>query len=163
VQAGVADIGLVTANRVPDDLRARLFDRDHFVVILEPGHPLARRQALTWDDLKDTPLIGLKTSSPTRQALDVALEKHDIHLHFAHEVSLPLTIVGLVKAGFGVALTTSLMLPLAQWMGLVIRPLNCPRIERDLVLVHSRDHSLPPAAQKLYEQLLQGQRPTAGA
>lgn len=154
VQSGVADLGLVTTTRLPSDLRARPFDRDHFVAILAPSHPLARQETLEWEDLADMPLIGLKATSPMRRALDEALAVHDIRLTFAYEVSLPLTIAGLVQAGLGIALVTSLMVPIAEWVGLAVRPLDRPRIERDLMLIQSRDRSLSPAAQKLHDQLL---------
>lgn len=153
VQSGAADLGLVTTTRLPSDLRARPFDRDHFVAVLPPDHPLAGRENLTWDDLKDIPLIGLKATSPMRRALDEALAAHGIRLTFAHEVSLPLTIAGLVQAGLGIALVTSLMMPIAEWMGLAVRPLDCPRVKRDLMLIQSRERSLSPAAQKLYDRL----------
>ena len=154
VRSGVADLGLVTTTRLPSDLRARPFDRDHFIVILAPGHPLESRESLGWEDLVDQPLIGLKATSPMRRALDEALAAHNIRLNFAYEVSLPLTIAGLVQARLGIALVTSLMVPIAEWLGLAVRPLDRPRIERDLMLIQSRDRSLSPAAQKLHDQLL---------
>lgn len=159
VQSGVADLGLVTTSRLPSDLRARPFDRDHFVVILTSSHPLARRESLGWDDLAGVPLIGLKATSPMRRALDEALVTHNIRLDFAYEVSLPLTIAGLVQAGLGIALVTSLMAPIAEWLGLALRSLDNPRIERDLMLIQSRDRSLSPAAQKMHDQLLRRKRP----
>ncbi|WP_411037674.1 LysR family transcriptional regulator [Shinella sp. BYT-45] len=158
VQSGVADLGLVTTTRLPSDLRARPFDRDHFVVILAPSHPLAQQGSLTWDDLTDMPLIGLKATSPMRRALDEALAIHDIRLTFTYEVSLPLTIAGLVQAGLGIALVTSLMAPISEWLGLAVRSLDRPRIERDLMLIQSRDRSLNPAAQKMHDQLLRKKR-----
>lgn len=143
----------MTTTRLPSDLRARPFDRDHFVAVLPPDHPLTGRENLTWDDLKDIPLIGLKATSPMRRALDEALAAHGIRFTFAHEVSLPLTIAGLVQAGLGIDLVTSLMMPIAEWVGLAVRPLDCPRVKRDLMLIQSRERSLSPAAQKLYDRL----------
>lgn len=158
VQSGVADLGLVTTTRLPSDLRARPFDRDHFVAILPPSHPLTAQEILGWENLAELPLIGLKATSPMRRALDEALAVHDIRLTFAYEVSLPLTIAGLVQAGLGIALVTSIMAPIAEWLGLAVRSLDRPRIERDLMLIQSRDRSLTPAAQKLHDQLLRRKR-----
>lgn len=158
VQSGAADIGLVTTPRLPSDLRAQPFETDSFGAVVRPEDPLAKKKVLQWRDLDSIDLVGLVAGSPMRQALDEALLTHNIRLTYAYEVSQPLTMVGLVRAGLGTALVTSLMHPLAKWMGLELRPLMEPTVSRELMLIHSRERSLSPAAHQFYEQMTRRER-----
>lgn len=153
VQSGAADIGLATSPQLSDDLDGRLFDTDSFVVIIRHDNPLALKPALPWHDLDGADIIGLVPENPMRRMLDDALATHGIRLRYTYEVAQPLTLVGLVRAGLGIAPVTSYMRPLVNWMGLALRPLRDPPISRDMMLITARDRSLTPAAQQFYQYL----------
>ena len=155
VRSGVADIGISTAAGVTGDLRIRPFYRDNYIAALHPGHPLASRGEITWRDLEKVPVIAPLAGNPVRAALDQVLAREGITLNYAYEVSLPWTMMGLVRSDLGVAVATDAMRELAGWMKLQVRPIVRPVIRRELVLVTLKDRSLPPGAQRFFDRLLQ--------
>ena len=155
VRSGVADIGISTAAESPGDLRIRAFYRDSYVVALHPRHPLAAKAEITWRELRKVPVIAPLADNPVRMALDRALMREGLSLTYAHEVSLPWTMAGLARSRLGVAVLTDAVRDVAQWMGLVVRPLHRPTIHREMVLVTLKDRSLSPSAQRFFDLLLQ--------
>jgi LysR family carnitine catabolism transcriptional activator len=124
-------------------------------VALYRGHPLADKSEVTWRELRKLPIIAPYAGNPLRVVLDRALMREGLSLSYAYEVSLPWTMAGLVQARLGVAVFTDAVRDLAEWMGLVVRPLHRPSIHRDMVLLTLKDRSLSPGAQRFFEQLMQ--------
>lgn len=154
VRSGVADIGISTVAEFPGDLKARPFYRDNYVLALYRGHPLADKSEVTWRELRKLPVIAPLAGNPLRVALDRALLREGLSLAYAHEVSLPWTMAGLVRAKLGVAILTDAVRDLCDWMGLVVRPIHRPVIHRELVLLTLKDRALSPSAQRFFERLV---------
>jgi DNA-binding transcriptional LysR family regulator len=169
VRAGEVDFGLGReAGGVPD-LVSRVVATDHFVVVVPPDHRLARKPDVTWRDLQDEPMIGPRSGNPVREHLDFALAADGIKLVRAAETSLPLTQLGMVDGGLGVAVVTTAARRLAHGLGLVTRTVTEPVVKQSLVLLLRRDRSLSPAAQRFRDMLLDcraeledGERRTSG-
>ncbi|MFO1286029.1 MAG: LysR substrate-binding domain-containing protein [Rubrivivax sp.] len=62
--------------------------------------------------------------------LDAALAREGIRLRRKLEVALPLTTLGMVRAGLGIAVLTTNVTPLASTLGLVTRKLTRPVVRR---------------------------------
>jgi len=156
VRAGEVDFGLGTAFGARHELGMRLLWSETFHAILAPGHPLAQAaRELTWKDLRDVPVIGPRPGNPVRDQLDFALAREGMSLQFAHEVSLPLTIVGMVEGGLGVGVLTTSMRRVIDALGLTMRPIARPVVQREVVLVFHADRSLSPAAQRFRDLLVE--------
>lgn len=153
LRSGEVDLGIGSATGVQQDIAAQLLSTDVFVAVMPPGHPLARRKRLSWRDLKDVPLIGPPSSNAVRMQLDFALAAQGIELQRSYEVDLPLTILGMVEAGLGIAVMTTAMNRLARSLGLEIRPVDDPVIRREISLLSHAGRSLSPAAQN-FRQLM---------
>ena len=156
VRAGSADFGIGTDSANRHDLSTQVIDSDTFIAVLPPGHPLAKKTELTWRDLEHVPIIDSKPGNPLRQQVDTALKSEGITLTRSHhEVSLPLTIVGMVAAGMGIAVMTSSVAKLAASFGLTVKRVSQPVITREVSLLFRPDRSLSPAAQKFRELLVE--------
>lgn len=155
VRSGAVDIGIATASDVPSDLAVRTFYTDSYVAIVHKNDPLAERAELNWRDLADTSLIGALSDSPARAVLDRALLREGIVLTYGWEVSLPWTMVGLVRARLGIAIVSKAVDLMAEWMDLVVRPISRPVVTRELAFITSRDRSLSPSAHALRDALLE--------
>jgi LysR family carnitine catabolism transcriptional activator len=155
VRSGVADIGICTVADFSGDLKTRPFYRDSYVLALHPRHPLAAKSEITWRELRKVPVIAPRADNPVRMALDRALMREGLALTYAHEVSLPWTMAGLARSRLGVAVLTDAVRDVAQWMGLVVRPIHRPSIRREVVLITLKDRSLSPSAQRFFDLLLQ--------
>ncbi|HYF16502.1 MAG TPA: LysR family transcriptional regulator [Ramlibacter sp.] len=157
VRTGVADLGVATRTDARTELTATAFYSDEYVLALPPGHALARRKSVDWSQLAGESVIGPMPGNPVRQHLDDTLAQKGLALGYAHEVSLPWTMVGLVREGFGVAVLTTAVRPLIEWHRLEVRPLVRPAISRTLVVLRPRGRALdaPVAA---FRDLLLGLR-----
>jgi DNA-binding transcriptional LysR family regulator len=95
-----------------------------------PGASTVRRKEVSWKKVAKLPLIGPHKDNPIRERLDASLLADGITLSRVHEVYLPLTMVGMVEAGLGVAVMTTAVSRLAQALGLVIRTTTGPVMRR---------------------------------
>ncbi len=154
VRAGEADFGIGTESGSRHDLATQVVGADTFIAVLPPGHPLGKKSELTWRDLAPVPIIGSRAGNPLREQLDQALMREGIALTRSHEVSLPLTIVGMVQAGMGIAVMTTTVSKLAASFGLTVKKVTRPVITRQVSLLFHADRSLSPAAQKFRELLV---------
>ena len=153
VRSGAVDFGIGTESAVRHDLGARVLTTDTFVVMLPAGHALARKRELSWRDLEGYPLIGSPPGNPLREQVDAALAREGIELVRRYEVSLPLTIIGMVEGGMGIAVLTTTASRLALSLGLIVKPVVNPLVKRDISLLFHAERSLSPAAQNFSELL----------
>jgi DNA-binding transcriptional LysR family regulator len=155
VRSGDVDFGLGSAVGASHDILSRSLTTDVFVAVMPSDHALTRAKQLSWRDLKDLPLIGPPPGNAVREQLDAALAREGITLKRNYEVLLPLTILGMVEAGLGIAVMTSAMSRLARSLGLTIKTVAGPVIQREMSLLFHADRSLSPAAQNLRDLLLE--------
>lgn len=154
VRSGEVDFGLGSALATHQDIAARLLTSDEFVAVMPADHALTRHATLQWHALRDIPLIGPPPGNAVRGQLDFALAREGISLVRRYEVALPLTILGMVEAGLGIAVMTSAMSRLAHALGLVTRQVVDPLIRREMSLLFHAEHSLSPAALNFRDLLL---------
>lgn len=157
VKEGAVDIGISTAPDDDSEIATTRLSQDVFQVVLRPDHPLALLRTLTWRDLAAIPLIGPQTGNPIRERLESELAREGVTLNFhrvVQEVTLPLTIVGIVDGGLGIAVMTAAVERLARAMGLVTRTPSQPVISRTVSVIVKRDRSLSPAGRQFREFLL---------
>lgn len=153
VRSGAVDFGIGTESGLRQDVASRLLTSDTYAVMMPPGHALSRKKELTWRDLEGYPLIGSPPGNPLREQIDMTLARHGIALSRSHEVALPLTIIGMVEGGLGIAVLTTTATRLALALGLVVKPVVNPVITRKIALLFHADRSLSPAAQNFSDLL----------
>lgn len=155
VRAGEVDFGIGTESGSRHDLVARPLTHDAFMAVMPPDHPLARKRDVTWRDLQDAALIGPRQGNPLREQLDYTLAAEGITLNNVFELSVPLTILGMVESGMGIGILTSTGARLAGAMGLVAKRISAPVIKREISLLLHAERSLSPAAQNLRDLLIE--------
>jgi len=154
VRSGEVDFGIGTESDSRLDLTAHLLSADAFAVVMRPDHALARRRELRWRDLIDVPVIGPRSDNPIRARLDEALRNEGIVLRRVHEVHLPLTMVGMVEAGLGIAVMSTAVTRMAAGLGLITRTVKEPLLTREVSLLLHADRSLSPTAQRFRDLLV---------
>ena len=154
VSAGEVDFGIGTIPEGQPDLTAHRLSSDAFVIVMPPSHPLARRRELTWEEVAKLPVIGPHRGNPIRDCLDAALATRGISLARVHEVYLPLTMVGMVDAGLGIAVMSTAVTRLTSALGLVAVMPQDPAISREISLLTHADRALSPPAQSFREMLM---------
>lgn len=157
VANGSVDLGLGTVPEDDSELVGTRLTTDEFLVVLHADDPLVKRSELRWTDLADCKLIGPQRGNPIRDRLENELARNGIILPLdksMQEVALPLTIIGMVEGGLGVAIMTSAVTRLATSMGLTVRTPTEPHIKREVSLIQKRARSLSPAARRFRDFLL---------
>lgn len=153
VKNGEVDFGVGTSFDGELGLMTRPLYSEPYCVALQRGHHLAGRDQIGWRDLKSETLVGSRRGNPVRTLLDDALARAGISLDYTYETSLPLTAIGMVECGLGVGVLTYSSHKIAAGMGLVMKPVVQPRVERGVVLVFHPERSLSPAAKRLSDEL----------
>ena len=157
VANGSVDLGIGTVPDDDPDLVGTRLTTDEFLVVLHAEDPLVRIATLRWTDLAERKLIGPQRGNPIRERLENELARNGIMLPLdkaMQEVALPLTIIGMVEGGLGVAIMTSAVTRLATSMGLIVRTPTEPHIKREVSLIQKRSRSLSPAARRFRDFLI---------
>ncbi|HAN28586.1 MAG TPA: LysR family transcriptional regulator [Haliea salexigens] len=119
------DIGLVEGELSHADLSCEPWQADELTVFAAPGHPLARRRALTDDDLLSLEWIVREPGSGTRQTFDRAMHGILPALRLALELQHTEAIKRAVEAGLGVGCLSRISLVEAFARGSLV-PLRVP-------------------------------------
>jgi LysR family carnitine catabolism transcriptional activator len=161
VRTGFADLGIISQTEMRNELIATPFYTDEYILVLPPKHHLTKHKQVEWHQLASEPIIGPVKVDPVRRRLDETLAENGILLNYAHEVSLPWTMIGLIQENFGVAVLTTAVLPLIRLNKLEARPLVTPSIASTLVLLKAQGRKLDPLAASFSKRLLQMARNNA--
>lgn len=121
VRARAADLALGPRSDGAEDLLQREVFRDPLVVVYPDGHPLHRKQALRWTDVKPFEHILLHASSGVRQVVDAEYARHDVQLRPAFEVRHVGTMLGLIASGLGIGVLPQSLVRTLQLEGLKYR------------------------------------------
>lgn len=154
VRAGEVDFALTAADPQQADLHYEAMMSDSFILLIPPGHALARSQGpLRWADTAHADHVSMVQPSSVRQYTEWAFLQNRIRFQPAFEAEHLATIVAMVDCGFGVAALPEIAAQAVGHRGLVERPLIGPVTERSIGLVTARQRGLSPAAQALIQQL----------
>ena len=154
VRAGQVDFALTAANPAYADLDYAPLAADSFVLLIPPGHTLARgRGPLRWVEVAQLTHISMPLPASVRQYADAALLQHRIRFTPTYEVEHLASITAMVASGLGVAALPELAAAVAPMPGVVRRRIVEPDISRPIGLVTRRHRSLSPAAAALVEVL----------
>lgn len=150
-----ADFGFNYIGTQEPDVEFEPVLREPFVVACPPSHPLAAKRKVTWAELGEYDYMTVGKASGNRWLLDHALSDVPVRPQWYCEVRHVTTLVSLVEAGLGIAAVPRLAMPPGDHPNLKSVPLAEPAITRTVGLIRRRGRSLSPAAQQLYDMLLE--------
>jgi DNA-binding transcriptional LysR family regulator len=154
VRSGEVDFALTAENPAYADLTYESWTSDPFVLLLHPGHALARsRQPLRWRQVVDLPHISMPAPTSVRQYADAAFLQIGQRFEPRYEVEHLATINAMVAAGLGVAALPELAARVARGTDVVQRRLIDPVIRRPIGLVTPQTRRLSTAAQAMAQLL----------
>jgi len=101
---GFADIGILPSHMdIPPFLDVLAYRRDRLVAVIPVDHPLSRRRAVDFNELRDSNFIGMETGSSLQMLVARAAEQSGFMLKVCIEVMSFESAKAMVRAGFGVA------------------------------------------------------------
>ena len=133
VRAGRVDVGICTADADVAGLDVRPLHQDRMLLAMPATHPWARRRAVRWRDVAAEPLVLMRAGSGLRALVDQTFAELLESVAPAHEVAHVATAVGLVEAGFGLAILPSYALSRARNSSVLAIALIEPVVHRDIV------------------------------
>jgi DNA-binding transcriptional LysR family regulator len=156
------DIGVISYLPEERELAAVEFYRDSLVLIVWPGHRLAKRREVDISELGQETFVAHIVESPYRQRVIQIFARHRVPLHMDIEMPTLESIKMFVEMKEGVAIVPRMCVEREVARGslreLRIRQM---RVVRRLYLVYRQDRPLTAAAQALVEIIRQ--KPSRGA
>ena len=147
VRAGEVDFGFGSLPAsAPDVEFTPLFD-DRMSAIFQRHSPLGQKRSITLKDLTASPLILMGRDSSVRAVVDRALAAIGHFAPPAYEASYISTALGMVEAGLGVTILPASVLGTDRGLDLISRPIQKPRINREVGFIQLRGRTLSPAAE----------------
>ena len=101
---GSIDFGVLTFDPRQPDLQFLSLGRDELVLLVPPGHPLAKRRAASERDVADLPIVAHSDPSPARSRVLSYFEGRQEPLDIRLSMSSLDAIKGAVESGLGVAI-----------------------------------------------------------
>jgi DNA-binding transcriptional LysR family regulator len=149
-----ADLGIVSELPVIDGLSTVPFRNDELVLVLQPGHALARRSTISFAEIADQPFVGLHAGSSLHRLLMHAAAEAGTTLKWRIHVTSFDAACGMVAAGLGIsvvprAATTAYI----RSLSLASVPLSDAWAQRQLFLCVRANSVLHSAANLLFEHL----------
>ena len=143
---------------IPEGFSATPFFREPLDFVVAGTHPLAGRRRVTLAEVAAVPLLGFKSDSVTRRAVDARFREEGLSPRVAMEMSSPEAIKKLVAVGLGGAVLPARSVAAEVRAGtLAVLPVQGPRLERVLGVVRDARRTASPAASAFLE-LLEGIR-----
>jgi DNA-binding transcriptional LysR family regulator len=154
VASGEADFGVNFVGSDESNIEFKTIFEERFVVACRKDHPLSKKKKLTWEEVSHYDFMSVSKSSGNRMLIDLALAGKSQAPKIIYEAQHVTTLLGMVEAGMGIAVVPSLSMPNKDHPVLASIPLFEPVVSRRIGLIKKRGRSLAPAAEKLYELLL---------
>ncbi|MCI3926224.1 LysR family transcriptional regulator [Paenibacillus sp. TRM 82003] len=152
VKSGELDLGIVS-DTVSDDpeLIASPLLEDDLLLLFAPDHPLAGKEPLTVDDLRDEPFLLHEVGATSRRLAELWAEENGLKLRVVMELGAIETIKESVRCGIGVGILPRRSVQREAERGeVVMRELPNGVNRRYVCLIHHADASLPPVARTFY-------------
>lgn len=154
VTAGKADLGILVAQRPLDGLDACLYRADELMLIMPPGHPLARKGAIRFAETLKYDYVTLPRGSSLCNTLVEAAADLGMPLRLRIQATSFDGLRRMVARNLGIGvLPQGSVEPFLQTEGLVCRHLKEPWAHRKLMLISKPVESLPLLARVLRTHL----------
>ena len=154
VRDGLAALGVCWDAAALGALQSRPYRSDHLCIVVPPGHPLARRKTLRFEQTLDYEHVSLPINSAVQVMLQRAAARLGRHLVHRVIVSNFEAALRVVRAGLAISLVPREVAEIqAQTYGLHLIPLAEPWARRRFIVCYRDAQALSPAAQLLVEHL----------
>ena len=154
VAGGTADIGIVAATVEMSGLELFPFRSDRFVLVVAPGHPLARRKRVAFADALGYDFVGLDRTSALQRFLDDKAERIGRRIRQRVQLRGFDGVCRLVEHGVGIGVVPATTAKRsARTMAIRAVALSDPWAARNLTICVRRAADLPIYARQLLEHL----------
>ena len=155
LDANETDIVLMGQPPAGRDLISETFMANPLVVIATPGHRLAGRSQIPFEDLRDETFLMRERGSGTRSAMERHFAKHGVRFTSSMEMNTNEAVKQSVEAGLGLGIVSLHTVELEREVGrLITLDVETFPIMRRWYVVHRRDKRLSSVALAFKEFVL---------
>ncbi len=157
VDRDLADLAVGPGLATGTTVRSQRLFASAWVLWCPAGHPLAQRSVIPWSQLWREPVIAAGSDFPQRPGYEPLPGRHpETGEAFApaYVVDNITTALGMSAAGLGVTLSPAYVGLMAHGMGLVMRVLGPPELEREVCMFVPEQRALSPAVAALADYLV---------
>lgn len=154
VENNTIDLGVVEAPVHNKNLVVDTCRMDQLVLIVQPGHPLAKEKSVTMDKLVEYPYICREEGSGTREVMLEHMQANGVdstNLHIVMELGSPEAVKGAVEAGMGISVLSKATIAKELSLGTLVAVQLNPPIERPFSFVHQKQKFRLRAIEKLLD------------
>lgn len=150
-----ADVGIMSYPPQDRALSVIPLRSEPMAFVCHPAHKLARRRAVTPDDLNGEPFVAFDAGLTIRKAIDRSLRQHNVKLNIVMAFDNIETIKQAIMIGAGVSLLPRHTVEKETGIRtLTAVSFTLPDLVRPVGIIHRRQKALSPAASR-FIQLLQ--------
>lgn len=155
IRQGLVDIGIVAYPQQARQLGVIPLRSDELVVIVSPGHPLAKQSGpVDLKQLQGLPFVAFEPDIPTRKAIDRVLGDLGLEVDVVQEFDNVETVKRSVEADVGVSIIPRRTAQLEEKAGsLITLPIANIKLERPIGVIFKRGKSFSTTLQKFIEVL----------
>ena len=154
VLSGTLDVGVIAYPTKRPQVRLIPFREDRLVLICNPSHPFAKHKSVSIKKLDGQNFVGFEKDIPTHKAIERAMQRHGIRLHYVAEVDNVEVIKRIVEVGTGISIAPEpAVRPEVRNKTLVAIQLTDETFIRQLGIIHKEGRHFSPAAERFIETL----------
>ncbi len=121
VSSGLSDFGLLADELALDGIEHSTFARFPGVVVMPPGHALARFKTIKPAQLAEVSFLALNPEDASRRRLEATMAEHGVSLRIAAQTPYAASVCELALRGLGVGLVNPITALDYAERGLVVR------------------------------------------
>jgi len=151
-------LGITGAKLKEPKLEWHPFFKDEVVLVVGKNHPLAQKDSITLQELKQQEFVAREKTSGTWMVVREELQAKGFSssdLKINMEIGSTRAVITAVEAGLGLSWVSRLAVQDALRLGLLKElPVEDLKIQRDLYLTYNKKKTLSPLAQEFIEHIL---------
>lgn len=151
------DFGIVAAPARRPNIIVTPLSSDKLVFVCNPEHRLARRRAISLEQLQGEEFIAFERDIPTRKAIDRIFKQYKVTVNNVMEFDNIETIKRSVEVGVGISiLPEKVVASEVRNRMLVAREFIEGRFVRPIGIIHRKGRTFSPAANEFRQMLMAG-------
>lgn len=151
---GSADIGICLDTTASHGLECMPYESDRLIVLVHPDHPLARREAVRFEETTEYDFVGLQPNTGTSIFLSGLAARVGRSLNYRLHVSTFEAICHIVAENLAIAIVADGAVRLMQnALGLRAVPLDEPWATREIIMAMRSYETLSAPARSLVDHL----------
>ncbi|MBF2553907.1 LysR family transcriptional regulator [Listeria seeligeri] len=149
VLTNASDIGISTVRDKQADLEYIPLFTEKFVLIMSKENKLATKNDITLQDIAEEEFIHFAENTYSREVVEHALKQAKVDLKVRYDGLEISSILGLVEANMGISIVPKTAI--LDFERLEIFPIETPKIERTIYLVHAANGYISSATKRFIQ------------